>query len=649
MNRFQVVGLVVVVALLVCGGTALAEADAHPYAGGPAWVDHVYATGPQANDTLGVQRVDQHVVRATGALSLRLVFTSVTLGPDDSVDVYSPISGETHVMTADAARLWQNTSAYLPGDEVFVYLTLAPGSTGSYELAGALQGLPEPDSGSAPASGTATESICGDTDDRAHSTDKRVGRFMYDPGGGTNVKPWCTAWLAGPDDCVVTAGHCVDQNTAFPYVVEFDVPVSTATGAFVRASVDDQYVLVAGTLLWAQVNPSRPNDWAVFRLGPNAQTYLGPSYVQGTWFTVSTATPAVADDIRITGFGSIPASTADKTLNTAQHTHHGPYVSGAGDVHRYQVDTYFADSGSPIIHTSTGDSVGIHTNAGCGDDGSGNPNGSNSGTAASHAPFQVALTATCDQANELDLTCDADTTVQCTGNNSAQVTTHFVITDPQINSGTFFVFLNGSTTPTVTVPFTTSGSGVINGTDTRSYPLGTTEWRGVIQGNDGSSADCFRDITVEDNVAPTVTCTVSRRILFPPRGALILPGLPTKPVHDDCDPNVAATLTVYSDEADAGPPFSPDVVFLAGGQVLLRAERAIQQNGRVYLLVVHGKDQANNETFGACAVGVPRLTRVGSIMATIAEMATAVGGVDLNTGVPTAPYTNVVLPTAAYP
>ena len=82
-------------------------------------------------------------------------------------------------------------------------------------------------------------------------------------------------------------------------ILEFNVPQSLANGTTVQAAPQDQYPVVAGSIV--SMEGTGDNDWAVFNVGRNANTNLLPVQAQNAFYRLSTdLTPAT---IRITGYG----------------------------------------------------------------------------------------------------------------------------------------------------------------------------------------------------------------------------------------------------------------------------------------------------------------------------------------------------------
>jgi hypothetical protein len=166
-------------------------------------------------------------------------------------------------------------------------------------------------------------------------------------------------------------------------IVEFNVPLSTATGSIVHPGPDDQYAIDASSVL-TNGGLGVGDDWGYYGVFPNSNTGLTPFQAQGGRFTLTTPPPFNGShQIRITGYGtrSTPAQ-----WNQVQETHLGPWVTFTGTTVQYATDTTGGNSGSPVIHEPTGNAIGIHTHGGCSSSG-----GQNSGTGANHSGLQGGL------------------------------------------------------------------------------------------------------------------------------------------------------------------------------------------------------------------------------------------------------------------
>jgi hypothetical protein len=107
----------------------------------------------------------------------------------------------------------------------------------------------------------------------------------------------------------------------------------------------------------------------------------------------------------------------------------------------------------------------------------------------------------------------------------------------------------------------------------------------------------------QDDTAPTIDCTLLRRLLWTPSRGMIDVGLGLA-VTDDTDATPSVFLSVYSDEDNGPAPYSPDVSW-DGTTLRLRAERAVPGDGRVYLISIVAFDDAGNFATECCTVVVP--------------------------------------------
>ncbi len=264
---------------------------------------------------------------------------------------------------------WRDTSAYFNGDSVLVELLAHPG-TGPNRLV-----IDEVTAG--PSVPPGRDTICGPTDDRVLSSDPRCARV--DPVG-------CSAWLIDDcNHCFLTAGHC--SGTAMQ-IVEFNVPLSTASGALMHPGPQDQYAIDLSSVQ-SNGGGAPGNDWAYFGVYPNSTTGLTPFQANnGQAFTLLASTPTVTNQtVRVTGYGTV-AAPVSPTWEQVQKTHAGPYTQLVGSRIDYRTDTTGGNSGSPAFLDGTNVAIGIHTHGGC----TGSA-GENSGTAGNHAALQAALAA----------------------------------------------------------------------------------------------------------------------------------------------------------------------------------------------------------------------------------------------------------------
>lgn len=278
--------------------------------------------------------------------------------------------GDVQALNAEHLREWAGSTAYFNGGTVRVDLVMYPGDEPARlmipsVMLGDRRPVTEPD-----------RTLCGPTDDRVLSSDPRVARLM--PMG-------CTAWLINDANRMfLTAGHC---GTSASSVVQFNVPLSTGTGALVFPPPQDQYAVDPLSIQWAQT--ALGDDWGYFGVYPNPNTGLIPAQAQGQWFTLApSAPPATAGaQARVTGFGKVVAP-VPLSWNYVQKTDVGAYTNQSGNAIWYTMDTTGGNSGSPVILESSGLAVGVHTGGGCTPGG-----GANTGTAIQSTKLKNALLA----------------------------------------------------------------------------------------------------------------------------------------------------------------------------------------------------------------------------------------------------------------
>ncbi len=376
--------------------TALAQEDAPRF----GWETYAVDSRTVAPEDGGSAFTADIVV--PGAPWLRVKFGEYDLGERSYITTTSMLDGGVQRLDSRTMPQWRSRTCYFNGDFVLLELHVAPGEENIFiTVEKVMVGAPfvpgEEEGG--------IESICGATDDRVLSSEARAGRLHFVTAGG-NPGNACTAWLIS-NGSVLTAGHCVDFDpdqggAGLPDgvldldnndVVEFDVPLSTAAGQLQFADPNDQYAIDLNSVTWNFDGQGQGlgKDWAVFAVFPNPNTGLRAHVAQGFYRTTD-ANPAVGNTIRITGYGT--DNTPDSTRNQVQQTHTGPYQgessAGADVWHSYQVDTTGGNSGSPIKWTTPSPdfTVGIHTNAGCGDP---VDETANNGTSFEHDPLENAV------------------------------------------------------------------------------------------------------------------------------------------------------------------------------------------------------------------------------------------------------------------
>ena len=190
------------------------------------------------------------------------------------------------------------------------------------------------------------KSICGETDDREFSENKKIGRVND---GTTSV---CTVTMIGRK-CALSAGHCLSILNE----VSFNVPKSR-NGELSRASKENLYRVDRYETFYSDNGPG--NDYAVVELLANEVTGKLPGDVQG-FYEVSFERAKVGDEVFITGFGR----DSRPSRNHSQQTHEASILYTSQNTIQHNVDTRFGNSGSVIIDKITKKIIGIHTHGAC--------------------------------------------------------------------------------------------------------------------------------------------------------------------------------------------------------------------------------------------------------------------------------------------
>jgi hypothetical protein len=149
------------------------------------------------------------------------------------------------------------------------------------------------------------------------------------------------------------------------------------------------------------------------------------------------------------------------------------------------------------------------------------------------------------------------------------------------------------------------------------FPIGTTQVICTATNNKGNSSTCSFNVTVADTTPPEINVG-DMILLWPANGQFCefrLSDLVVS-VEDAVDGplrvnKVGNIILIYCDE-----PARPenkcngrnerDIVILGHNRFIVRAERSIRGNGRVYGITFEVEDRAGNASVATCYIGVPR-------------------------------------------
>ncbi len=169
---------------------------------------------------------------------------------------------------------------------------------------------------------------------------------------------------------------------------QFNVPLSSITGAIRNPPTSSQYNWEGPTRRLFE-NGGQGKDWGVFSTLKNANSGRYAGSVQGSYFSFSSV-PSNGTTLRVTGHG---ADSSPKSYNFVQQTHFGPQRYRGSSVLGYRVDTMGGNSGSPVMISSTGRAVAVHTHGGC----TNSSTSYNRGTRQDYSPFAAARSRICNR------------------------------------------------------------------------------------------------------------------------------------------------------------------------------------------------------------------------------------------------------------
>jgi hypothetical protein len=125
-----------------------------------------------------------------------------------------------------------------------------------------------------------------------------------------------------------------------------------------------------------------------------------------------------------------------------------------------------------------------------------------------------------------------------------------------------------------------------------------------------------RPQAVTANFASVVTTAIARPMLYPPNHNLVNVGLTAT---ENCNQPASFQVQVLSNEGDQAATdnheagLSPDAASIGVNTLKLRAERAGDGDGRVYLIVVRASDSAGNTGFSCGTAVVPHDSSAASV------------------------------------
>ncbi|MDO5092447.1 MAG: trypsin-like serine protease [Propionibacteriaceae bacterium] len=213
---------------------------------------------------------------------------------------------------------------------------------------------PDPDATATLESGAtegfvASHSPDGDTDEKIIGGDdrRRITNTTEFPNSAvvyihrSNGRQYCTGWLVSPDT-LVTAGHCIYDDNGWNFNLEYspgangsERPYGTATAAQLWTDTT-----------WVSDRDSR-QDWGIVKLD---RAFPDAGYFGLRWQTAS------YDGTEVQLRGCPQDRPAGELWGMG-----GPITESQPNNLRYQMDTYNAQSGSPVFLGDVHQSIAIHT------------------------------------------------------------------------------------------------------------------------------------------------------------------------------------------------------------------------------------------------------------------------------------------------
>lgn len=203
--------------------------------------------------------------------------------------------------------------------------------------------------------------IC-EEDERGPDTNLPVARVYY----SERAEAICTAWLA-PNGFFVTAGHCTTGYYRFD-TLQFDVPNSSCDGRINLPKTDETNRTLQSSIV-SRVDLKTQQDWAIFRLQPNAGSGLPSLFHNGQFFRISNLRISKENPVRVlnSGYGvDLRAFAGCKSRNRTLQTGTSTAYHSPGYLIHF-ADTHMGNSGSPIYHKKGNGlfALGTHRGGGC--------------------------------------------------------------------------------------------------------------------------------------------------------------------------------------------------------------------------------------------------------------------------------------------
>lgn len=194
---------------------------------------------------------------------------------------------------------------------------------------------------------------------------------------------------------------------------------------------------------------------------------------------------------------------------------------------------------------------------------------------------------------------------------------------------------NGVTVSNIQV----SASGAVTADVTAACGASTATFTLRVTDSGGLFAEDTLTITVTPgSQSPSVVASAATAVLWPINHLLVNVGL-TATAVDECSGVPTVQVVVFSNQDDeVQSPHSPDAKNPALNALRLRAERAGDSGGRVYLIVVKAIDASGNIGFDVTTVVIPQEDDAGPLAAVQAAAAAAQAFALANGGTPPAGY-----------